>query len=250
MPNNNEVKVSNHVKNEGQCNAFDFTKGLNWSSFSNDDEPWWSGEANEFIKKYHLYRPYTEAVDCESGQEHWHFELSSDYKDGDCGSVQPEYPPSDPKEINLEEYQASCHGTEDYWHDQNVGSGGKSLWTYNNDSAHGVDNYCTYSFSGVTPGKWEVQVFIPSNHATTRQACYEVMDGSRSYGAEVDQYTVYDDWVSLGVFEATGNNLKVRLTDMTNEGYGVNWVGFDAIRVIPTDKEVKQYVPSCNPPQP
>ncbi|WPD25047.1 MAG: hypothetical protein SD837_10885 [Candidatus Electrothrix scaldis] len=102
------------------------------------------------------------------------------------------------KSITIEEYDASCHGPDEYWHNQTVGHYDEELfkdttpfynskWTKNSDESSDVENYCTYSFSGVTAGRWDVQAFIPSDCATTNHACYEIAIDGTVYGAEINQ---------------------------------------------------------------
>ncbi|MCI5157265.1 MAG: DUF1566 domain-containing protein, partial [Candidatus Electrothrix sp. AUS1_2] len=197
---------------------------------------------------------YYNVHDLESG--YYDFELkgktlNQEYKQLDkiSGYLSvPSLPDDDP--IIIEENQASCVGPS-YWHDQTVGHDGASQWTWNSDIAHGVDNYCTYQFRGLasTPEKWEIQVFIPSDGATTNHACYEIAIGDTEYGAEVNQDIISDDWVSLGVYEAGDDGLDVSLTDVTtNEDYGKKMVGFDAIRLVPaSDQPVSGPDKTCEP---
>lgn len=151
--------------------------------------------------------------------------------DGDSGTTVSS--PDPPSAIVLEESDAAveCSGPAAYWHAASIGSGGEMQWTYNNDFSHGAQNHCIYHFTGLTPGSWEVQAFIPKDKANTRHACYEV-SVNKPVGVEVDQSTVFDDWVSLGAFQSLGS-LDVALSDLTGEAWTNYWVGFDAIRVIP-----------------
>lgn len=143
-------------------------------------------------------------------------------------------PPPPAGAIQLEENSSGveCFGPPEYWHTAFVGSAGRMRWTFNNDEAHGVQNHCTYGFDSLTPGRYQVQAYIPSDRATTRRACYEVWDGSGYEGIEVDQSPVFNQWVTLGVFETDGA-LRVSLTDLTREPWASYWVGFDAIRIVP-----------------
>jgi len=128
-----------------------------------------------------------------------------------------------------------CFGTSSYWHQQSVGNNG-SIWTQNHDSSHGIDNYCDYNFD-LAASNWEVLVWIPPNNATTHNACYKVSDlwGTDNF-VLVDQMNYYDEWVSLGVFAPNSiGQLTVTLTDLTFEGYASTKIGFDAIKVVPTN---------------
>ncbi|RWX44235.1 hypothetical protein H206_02231 [Candidatus Electrothrix aarhusensis] len=150
---------------------------------------------------------------------------------------EPNTPSDNP--ITIEENQASCVGPAEYWNNQAFGHDNASRWTWNNDAERGVDNYCTYQFSGFNSGKWEVEAYIPPSHATTRKACYELGDGDSTYGAEIDQYGE-EGWVTLGVYEIKRGSLDVTLTDMTDEPYKSHSVGFDAIRLTPAPDQPLQ----------
>lgn len=81
-PNNDIIPVSTHVKKDGYCNAIDLG-GLNtwWREYVKDDnEPWWSTKANDFVSSYHLFRPYNSSQPTTRNpygqKEQWHYELS------------------------------------------------------------------------------------------------------------------------------------------------------------------------------
>jgi hypothetical protein len=141
-----------------------------------------------------------------------------------------------------------CFGTSSYWYQQSVGNGG-SIWTENHDAAHGVDNYCDYNFEELEPSSnYEVQVWIPPDNATTRNACYKVSD---MWGTDnlisVDQWSYYDEWVSLGVFTTNGSGqLNVTLSDLTMEPYATTKIGFDAIKVVPAFNQSAQSKIECD----
>jgi murein DD-endopeptidase MepM/ murein hydrolase activator NlpD len=81
-------------------------------------------------------------------------------------------------------------------------------------------------------GTWEVAVYVPARHATTRQAQYKV-HGVRTteLTVTVDQSRQSNVWVTLGTFELDASNPKageVFLTDVTGET-GLE-IAFDAVR--------------------
>jgi len=139
-----------------------------------------------------------------------------------------------------------CGGPENYWHDSGYGSMDKMLWTYNNDLAHGVQNFCEYNFNNIPPGRYRIEVFIPDHFATTRNACYYINNGNETLSAKVSQNEYFNSYVTLGVVNIE-NNLLVKLEDLTNESWGNFWVGFDAIKLVRVsdDNEIGLIVDNC-----
>lgn len=85
------------------------------------------------------------------------------------------------------------------------------------------------------PGRYEVSVFVPGTHATTRRARYKLHGVVGEEGEaliEVNQSQYYDQWVSLGVFEfdpaANPASGVIFLNDLTGESG--RQIAFDAIR--------------------
>jgi murein DD-endopeptidase MepM/ murein hydrolase activator NlpD len=83
-------------------------------------------------------------------------------------------------------------------------------------------------------GKYEVSVFVPSRHATTRRARYKihgVKNASSEVVVEVDQSRYFNQWVPLGIYEfdrSTANAGVVFANDLTFETGLV--IAFDAVR--------------------
>ncbi len=98
----------------------------------------------------------------------------------------------------------------------------------------------------VASGWYEVSVFVPARHATTRNARYKlhgVLGTASELTISVDQSRFYNVWVPLGVYQFDANNFKaglVFLNDLTNETG--REIAFDAIRwrqivgIVPTEK--------------
>ncbi|MCW5848595.1 MAG: peptidoglycan DD-metalloendopeptidase family protein [Anaerolineae bacterium] len=83
-------------------------------------------------------------------------------------------------------------------------------------------------------GRYDVQVWIPSFHATTRAARYVVTHQDGAASVAVDQSRFNDEWVSLGVFPFGTQGAVVRLTDQTGEADEARLeVCFDAVRWLP-----------------
>lgn len=125
-------------------------------------------------------------------------------------------------------------GTPKYWHDDtSVGDGGHMLWTQNNDAAHGVDNVGEWRPNLPNTGTYEVFVFIPRNHATTKNANYTVYAADGPHSIAIDQSIYFDVWVSLGKYSFnTGTSGYLKLVDLTNEKYISTQIGFDTAKWV------------------
>jgi murein DD-endopeptidase MepM/ murein hydrolase activator NlpD len=82
--------------------------------------------------------------------------------------------------------------------------------------------------------RYEVAAFIPARHATTRNARYKIHGVKNSSGeivVSVNQQSVSDGWVTLGVYEFDANAINsgtVFLNDLTGEDQYE--IAFDAVR--------------------
>jgi len=121
-------------------------------------------------------------------------------------------------------------GPGQYWHEAwGLGDGGHMLWTLNDDPAHGISNAAEWRPNLPQARRYEVFVFIPHDHATSRKARYTVVAADGPHAVTVNQYAYNDAWVSLGTYPfATGAAGFLRLVDMTGERYLSTQVGFDA----------------------
>ena len=121
-------------------------------------------------------------------------------------------------------------GPVPYWHDAwGLGDGGHMLWTLNDDPAHGTSNSAEWRPNLPQARNYEVFVFIPHDHATSRSARYTVIAADGPHAVTVNQYVYNDAWVSLGTYRfASGSGGSLRLVDMTGERYLSTQVGFDA----------------------
>lgn len=83
-------------------------------------------------------------------------------------------------------------------------------------------------------GRYEVQAWIPSHHATTHNAVYAIHHTGGVTTQAIDQAAHFDEWVSLGSYEFGTEGALVRLTDKTGEPDKKRLeVCFDAIRWLP-----------------
>lgn len=94
-------------------------------------------------------------------------------------------------------------------------------------------------------GMYQIAVFVPSTHATTRRARYKI-HGIRGTTTEVvvdiNQSKYHDEWVPLGIFDlvkGAPNAGKVFLNDVTGESD--KEIAFDAVRL-------RQVLAVTNPP--
>ncbi len=79
--------------------------------------------------------------------------------------------------------------------------------------------------------RYDVQAWIPSRHATTKNAVYTVHHAAGTAEHAVDQSACNDQWVSLGTYDFAAQGALVRLTDKTGEKDGDKLeVCFDAVR--------------------
>jgi murein DD-endopeptidase MepM/ murein hydrolase activator NlpD len=83
-------------------------------------------------------------------------------------------------------------------------------------------------------GRYEVQAWIPGQHATTRNAVYTIRHAGGVATQPVNQAALNDEWVSLGAYEFGAEGGLVRLTDKTGEADSARLeVCFDAVRWLP-----------------
>ncbi|HYH45598.1 MAG TPA: M23 family metallopeptidase [Thermoanaerobaculia bacterium] len=120
----------------------------------------------------------------------------------------------------------------DWFSASGLGQGGQMRYTWN--VQNGESNYVYWPFSLATAGNYKIEVFIPSNHATTTNAQYYLWNGSAwSFLASVNQNSLFNAWVVIkpSVFLSSGVTINVKLTDNTGEATGTRKVGVDAIRI-------------------
>lgn len=150
--------------------------------------------------------------------------------------------PTPPGTLSMEESdpRVEVRGPPGYWHTAPIGSSNAMSWTYNNDAAHGVENYRIYHFTGVPPGRWEFQAFIPRDKANTRNACYEIqVPGAPARAVLVDQSPIFDAWAHLATVDIVAPGFAdIALSDLTGEPWARYWVGFDQVRLVPKALDV------------
>lgn len=120
----------------------------------------------------------------------------------------------------------------DDWQVEAAGVGGQSLWTYNSERLPTAYNWAQWR-PALTPGLYDVSVFIPEGVASTRQARYWVGHVGGPSLRIVDQLASQGQWVSLGRFEFQGTDSYVSLADLTFEEPQSTMVVYDSVRWTP-----------------
>jgi hypothetical protein len=119
------------------------------------------------------------------------------------------------------------------WHRQAGGYGGTFLWTWNSQSASGDYDWARWT-PNLTPGAYEVRVYIPQGSATTSNARYQVVHANEFTERVVNQSASQGMWVSLGAYYFNGTvDEYVSLTNVTFEPSTSRMVAFDAVEWIP-----------------
>ena len=119
------------------------------------------------------------------------------------------------------------------WHVAYEGHGGRLTWTRNNDQTRANYNWARW-YPRLSPGMYEVLVFIPERYTTTSNARYWVAHADGNTLQVVDQSANGGRWVSLGTYRFTGNGGEyVSLSDITYETRLTRLIAFDAIKWVP-----------------
>ncbi len=92
----------------------------------------------------------------------------------------------------------------------------------------------TWSFDQAVNGWARVLVHMPDHGAHTQQAHYQIDTGSGQFTEDryLSQGTEAHKWVSAGVYPFSGNP-RVRLSSVTQDGYGEEDVAWDAVAIQP-----------------
>ena len=131
----------------------------------------------------------------------------------------------------------SLFGPSEYWYWGDPGHGYGSnyyRYTYAIGGARSADNWARWSM-GPRVGLQEIQVYVPSNHATAT-VYYNITIGSRTFRRSVAQASI-SGWHSLGNWDAGGADVVVAVYDndaghhKDRHGYSASRIGVDAIRM-------------------
>jgi hypothetical protein len=124
-------------------------------------------------------------------------------------------------------------GAVQSWRTVSGGHGGQYTWTRNNDRWRPGYNWARW-YPDLEPGRYEVYVYIPQDHATTTNALYWVAHWDGFTLRAVNQAANRGRWVSLGTYRfRTPGSEYVSLSDITYEPYLSTHIAFDAVKWVP-----------------
>ena len=107
------------------------------------------------------------------------------------------------------------------------------MWTRNNDRVRPGYNWARW-YPTLTPGRYEVLVYVSERHSTTSHARYWVSHFDGYTLKVVNQSANGGRWVSLGTYRFRGTSADyVSLADPTYEPYLSTLIAFDAVRWDP-----------------
>ena len=120
-------------------------------------------------------------------------------------------------------------GPNSDWHTEFEGYNGSLLWSTSTEQVGPNYNWARW-YPTLTPGFYEVQVYVPFRFSTTTQARYWISHADGYELRIVDQSATGGDWVSLGTYEFEGGGSDfVSLADVTFEDES-RLVAYDAVR--------------------
>lgn len=124
-------------------------------------------------------------------------------------------------------------GSPTGWRTVPEGYNGRLIWTRNNDRTRPNYNWARW-YPALTPGRYEVFVFIPERYSTTSRARYWISHADGFTLRVVDQSTNGNRWVSLGTYRFRGTKADyVSLADITYEPRVSRLIAFDAVKWEP-----------------
>jgi hypothetical protein len=119
------------------------------------------------------------------------------------------------------------------WQSAYAGYGNHMTWTYNNDRLRSGYNWARW-YPNLSPGRYELFVFIPTEYATTTGARYWVSSREGYTLRVVDQSANRGQWVSLGTYSFRGGDEDyLSLSDVTYETRFSRFIAFDAAKWEP-----------------
>jgi len=117
-----------------------------------------------------------------------------------------------------------------------IGGGycGQAIFTYVNNVAPGNSGRWTFDLTKIHGNaSYEVQAYIPSRNAGTKNAVYHINTASGSKTHAVNQYAT-TGWANLGTYSLTTGSAWVELNDDTGEAYAVDEnheIAFDSVKL-------------------
>ena len=116
------------------------------------------------------------------------------------------------------------------WNTAAEGYNGRLTWTQNNAQVQSGYNWGRW-YPNLSPGRYEVFVYIPDRYTTTSGARYWISHAGGYTLRVVNQSANGDRWISLGTYNFRGTNLDyVSLADVTYEPYLSRLIAWDAVR--------------------
>lgn len=118
------------------------------------------------------------------------------------------------------------------WRSASEGYARHSLWTWNNDQVRPHYNWARWA-PDLTPGRYEIFIYVPERNATTSQARYWISHLGGYTLRVLDQSANRGRWVSLGAYQFRGTSSDyVSLADVTFESYLSRSIAFDAVKWV------------------
>jgi len=120
-----------------------------------------------------------------------------------------------------------------WWEVWGYGQNNQMHYTWNVGTPGEATNFIYWYFDVPENGNYLVEVFIPSNHATTTNARYYVHDGTQWNGPYIiNQNIHYDAWVTVvpSIYLQAGTRI-LYTGDYTGEPTGTRKLGVDAARM-------------------
>jgi hypothetical protein len=154
---------------------------------------------------------------------------------------EPSIPPFEGTVIDDLSTQFSRQGPEKYWHEEDQGFESHSWWTYNNRT--GIDNAARWTIEINQAGIYEIFVYIPTSHATTKNAVYSISHSGEQNRVTVNQNLNRGVWYKLGDFNfAETGDAYIELIDETGEADTKYEIGFDAIGYRPVESDWEEKI--------
>ena len=149
------------------------------------------------------------------------------------GEEPPPPPPAGVVVVDDTDHGLVKGGSTTGWHTAAEGYGGHLTWARNNDWRRPNYNWARW-YPDLTPGRYEVFVYIPERYTTTSNARYWVSHRDGYALRLVNQSTNGDRWVSLGTYWFRGTRDDyASLADVTYEPYASRLLAFDAVKWEP-----------------
>jgi hypothetical protein len=176
-----------------------------------------------FLQKYHVLSMMAIFLILTTGA--W---TEYDLKKSASVVEQPPIPGLDGTIIDDLSTQFALRGPEKYWHEESLGYESHFWWTKNNRL--GIENAAKWQIAVLEPGLYELYVYIPFSHATTKAASYTVLHNGTSDHIVVNQSSNRNSWYNLGEFLLDGSgNEYIELVDETGEAETAYEIAFDAV---------------------